>query len=332
MRVFLTGVSGSDRSGYLEELKRLAALNKKPLKIYDVGTMILEAYQKMRIPVTPENILNVSENELAFACGMVYEQIAAEIGQHEHVVVSGHLSFFWNKVFIMGVKGNYLKKVQPDLYVTLIDNVKALTSRLQESAQWKPQNLSHEEILYWQNVEVTMAEFLAELQETPHYIVSRQLSRETLYKYMFHPDAPKVYLGFPLTYYTEDPTLIDEMHAFLNDYCTVQDPRGIEIDKDFLNEVDARQTRLRDLNWQIGKVDHVFILRFLDKDKKVVNSSGAMCEEKEAFERTKYVWKFYPKERKGPFEIAYSHVVFSQIEEMKKFVERKFRKLNIRRQ
>jgi len=139
-------------------------------------------------------------------------------------------------------------------------------------------------------------------------------------------------LGFPLTYYTEDPTLIDEMHAFLNDYCTVQDPRGIEIDKDFLNEVDARQTRLRDLNWQIGKVDHVFILRFLDKDKKVVNSSGAMCEEKEAFERTKYVWKFYPKERKGPFEIAYSHVVFSQIEEMKKFVERKFRKLNIRRQ
>ncbi len=75
----------------------------------------------------------------------------------------------------------------------------------------------------------------------------------------------------------------------------------------------------------------MFILRFVDKDNKVVNSNGAMCEEKEAFERTKYVWKFFPKERKGPFEVAFSHVVFSNINELKKLVEKKFKKLNIKR-
>jgi len=331
MRIFITGVSGSDKKGYLQELEELARLNKKQLKIYDVGKMIYEAYQKMRIPITGDNILNVPENELAFACGVVYEQIAKDIENYENVVISGHLNFFWNKVFITGVRGNYLKLVQPDMYVTLIDNVTAIKKRLNDSSQWSPQNLTHEEILYWQNVEVNMAEFLAELQEKSHYVISRKLSQDTLYKYLFHPEAPKVYMGFPLTYCDEDPGIINDLNTFLNEYCIVADPRGIEIDKDFLNEVDARQTRIRDLNWQIGKVDHVFILRFLDKEGRVINSSGAMCEEKEAFERTKYVWKFYTKKRKGPFEVAYSHVIFSEMKEMKKFVEKKFKKLSIKR-
>jgi adenylate kinase len=237
MRVFCTGISGSGRIEYLEMLQEYAQKKNEPIRLFDVGEMMLRRARSLGLTIKEEKILDtppatldslrasvfeeilgettrvealaslrsrilelVEERKKKLALEKtVIEEIEKEMGAKETCIVASHGCFRWKKALIRAFDPHYLEKLTPDLYVTIIDNALSTKLRLDSREHWKGK-LSLKEILMWRDEEVFLTRILARYQEKPHYIITVDQPVETLLNLIVKPEMNKSYLSYPITH------------------------------------------------------------------------------------------------------------------------------------
>lgn len=329
MLVITTSISGSGRKDYLKDFEALARRNGKKVRIYHVGQMMFEQAEKVGVNISPENVLNANPYVLNSLRSAVFETIIAALPQslkvYDAVIINVHSFFFWKKIFIRAYDHSYLNRLNPDMFLTFIDDAFAIKERLDKREQWKAEKLSIEELLLWQNVEVEVSASWAEFQRKPFYAVSARQTSATLFHLLFTPKMDPIYISMPMTHLPEkEQSKVTRLTKILEKYFVVFDPRNIEVDTDNPREkidtANYNQTVMRDLYWLVRQSKKI-IAYF----PKLVASPGVINELREGYETNKDVWVIYPEETASPFLTYFCSRLFKSEEEFLKFLTKKYK-------
>ncbi len=322
MKVFCTGISGTEKKEYLAKMAEKANTKHGPnyVKVYNLGDMMFEVFKKrFKMDVQKDNILNVREDLRKAAISLAFEETKKEAVKYAHQLFNSHEWFFWKKQFSTANSGYDLTQINPDMFVTFISQSLRIQNALNEKERWREQNLSLDEILQWQNIEVDGTSKSAEFFEKEHYIFSSNEPTSLLYKLIQNPRRELVYASFPMTHIGKPEMLqqIEEFVTNLREYFIVLDPRSIEVTTASTKTM-KEQTVRRDLVWYISKVDKV-ICFYPD----LVYTAGAVNEANESYETSKDTWVIGLKSE-GPFEDHFSTKRFKSCEEFFEFIKQKY--------
>jgi len=333
MLIITTGISGCGRKEYLENFLNYSKKYKKKIKIYHVGQMLFEQAAKIGVYLSRENILNANPTVISAIRSAVYEKIYAQLPQelkeNDAVILNIHSIFFWKKVFTRAWDPFYISKFEPDLFISFIDDAGLIKERLSARRQWAETNLTTEEILLWQNVEVEMTASWTEITNKPFYVIAVKQPVFTFYRLVFEPQAETVYVSMPMTHLKteKERKMVDSFVKELNKYFIVFDPRTVEIEaknqkKAIFDLATYHQTVNRDLHWLIKQSKKV-IAYF----PKVVSSPGVINELREAHETNKIVWLIYPAKVVSPFITYYCNQIFDNREKFFNFLKKHYQPL-----
>lgn len=320
MIIFVSGIHGSGGKEYLKEFGNYCNEKKKKVKIYEVGKMIFDQAREMGISLSAENVLNTSPNTLKALRSAVFERILGEMHPDDVTIIDCHATFFWNRVYTKAFDWEYITRMNPDMFITIIDDSADIKKRLNQAVQWRDQNLSTKEILLWQNVEVNDTQGLAEQGRKKFYTLPARQGSDTLYRLIFHPEMKPIYASYPMTKLTDPNSrkAVEDFVKKMNEYFVVFDPGAIEISEPTKEERDVvfNHTTHRDLFWLISQSEKV--IAFMPE---IVFTSGVDSELKEAHETNKDVWMVFPQENYGPFTYYYNQKVFTSVDDLEDFIQ-----------
>lgn len=303
MKTFLTSISECDKRRFVEDTIRIAEKNNQSIKYISIGDLLMnELKSDLGTTFVPENVLNLNEEFRALAIKNIIKELKVESEKYENLIISGHATFYWKNNFSNAFNWKYLTDLNPDLYITLIDNAEHIVKNMAGSQQFKGQKMNIDDISTWQNVEVNTVAGWAQLFDKNHYILPRRESDGLLYKTIMRPDIELVYASFPMSNIKteQDKQSIDNFVDRLNEYFAVITPRSIELSKEFTPKEGA-QTVLRDKYWFTGKAKKV-IVYYMPHKHELVFSAGVQTEIIKGFETTKEILALYPERYYGPFE------------------------------
>lgn len=209
---FVTGISGSGRLEYLMRVKELAGGR---LTIKDIGNLMFKKSRHLGIEIPDGKILDLDHFALNYLRAITFEELLSEVGEYRgyeeddpDLIVSTHTCFRWKKHLLPGFNFYYLNSLNPDIYVTIIDNVHHVKARLESRPHWRGR-LTLKDILIWRDEEIFVTKMLAEYQNKPFYIISSKEDPEVLYNIIYNVEkkkkrgeksALKAYLSYPITY------------------------------------------------------------------------------------------------------------------------------------
>lgn len=318
MKVICTGTSGSGKLEYLKQAVAEAERHGIKIHLYNVGDLMFKKAEELECPTSPEKILDLSPSSLRALRAAVFEEILKETENVEHCIISTHGCFRWKNYLMSAFDVHYLNKLQPDLYVTIIDSVLNVSRRLDESPAWKGR-LSLKDILTWRDEEIFVTKMMASFQRKPHYIVAVEQPATTMYNLMFRPDMSKVYLSFPITLMIDDTQKMQEVREFrdkLREYFEVFDPLAVE------------DTELTYGTGTDGDSEEEYCLSKLSEDFRIAPAEKAKIEDQTVIrdymliDQSDMVVVYYPTDKTSPgvlCEIIYGstnnkevHAVFKE--------------------
>ena len=328
--IIVTGISGCNRKEYLDKWESYCEARGKKVKIFNVGEMMFKHAYEIGLELNSENILNADPDLLHALRSAVFKGILAEISgelkNYDAVVISIHGFFFWKKRF-QRAYDRFLNQFSPDMFVAFVDDAPKMLKRLSERPQWANENLTHTEILSWQNVEVEVTSGWAEFAEKSFFAVAVGQPISTLYKLIFHPEIEPVYIAMPISHFREpaDRERIDKFIERLDKYFTVFNPLSVEavgavsVRGDRSNWAIYHHTVHRDLYWFVRKSKKIIVLW-----PETVPSPGVNHETHESFAKTKDVWVIYLGEEASPFIAYFNTRLFTSEKEFFSFLDKKY--------
>lgn len=228
--VLCTGISGSGRRNYLNKVQNVFAAARLDLKIYYVGDMMHEKARDRGIKIPEGKILDVPERELTILRGLAFEEILDQVDRHEYNIVATHACFRWKRYLTPAFDMHDLNRLDPDLYVSIINTYDANMRQLAQNPSWEGR-LSLGELLIWRDEETAITQILASLRDRAHYLIAEAEPGEILFNLMFIGEhCPKAYLSYPITGIDEEhrEKCIGDALAKLRHHMIVFDPLGIK--------------------------------------------------------------------------------------------------------
>ncbi len=306
--IWATSPSGCGAKRHLKDFQKYCKDKGKSVPVYHLGDLICAwLWEKRRIKVRPETILNVNKVVLDVAREAVLERIEngldKDLEENDAVLIRGHTTFLWNGCYTPVYNEPFILAHSPDMFVTFIDGAEDILRVLNRRNQWKSQNLSEKDIWLWQNVEVDNTRrylYLFEPNENQRFfVIPVKQPAQTLYDLLFEPQKPIVYAQMPITHL--EPHELEKVRQFIEQlwqYCVVFDPLTIETGVVERNgndcaEIKVRhsQTAYRDLEWFIPQCN-ISIAYFV----KLVFSAGVVGETMQTFQTGKEAWMIFPGE------------------------------------
>jgi adenylate kinase len=320
VRVVCSGSSGSDRTGYLEGVQQMARDAGIQLEVCNVGDMMLQKATDIGSPVSREKILDLPSSSLEWLRGSVFEELVREVATQENTVIATHTCFRWKKFLSPAFDTYYLRQLDPDFYVTIIDDYDNIRRRLEETQQWRGR-LELWEILVWRDEEALITKILAQNFRKPHFLIARQEPPDILFDLMFRPERKRAYLSYPITAIEkEQPEQLDRVRDFLGElreYLTVFNPLAmteLERARGLIHGKNEKMTPelLRMLEDQTVSRDY----QFIDQSDFVVvyypvkePSPGVLSELIYGFSHDKEVYMVFPYDI-SPFLQFYCTKIF----------------------
>ena len=331
MRVLFTGISGSERGNVAEELAAYCSAHGIQVGVFDVGKTIFEIIAEQQLSISDGRILDVDTNLLKALRVAACERILRRLEPYEHAFISIHLTFRWRNQLLPGFNYSDIMKLQPDEYVNVVDNLKEIHDRLNQSKEWE-RKPTLSDLNTWLDEEDFITRTLADFQQKPCWVVARDHYVENLNKLVFEPKARKMYLSYPITTIrAEKPELLDVIQGFgqeLTARYVVFDPLHIkdmelahatehpdragelaldleELDEDTVQQIKHR-TVTRDYRF-IEQSD--FVVVYYPTDKL---SPGVISEMIYAHTRNKSVYAIFDGAR-SPFFERYCTKIFADI-------------------
>jgi len=354
--IFATGISGSGRLDYLEAA---AAESGGRMRVVDIGKRMFEKSAELGIEIPEGKILDMDPFALDYLRAVTFEELLKEAERYrgpdseENLVISTHVCFRWKKHLVPAFNLYYLNRINPDVYVTIVDNAHAIKSRL-ERTQWRGR-LKLKDIVVWRDEETFITEILAEYQRKPFYIIARREPPSLLVDLVYRVErrrakgekaAPKAYLSYPITHVLgnlEHFKLKDEVkRALTEEGVIVFDPIAVDeanligLAENALSrgsdevEADAGDHTIRLSVQEILEARGDIIDQIVARDYKLIDQSdmivvfypttavspGVLNEIHYGFTHNKHVYAIFPHETRSPFFEYYTTTVFKSHHEL----------------
>jgi len=353
--IFATGISGSGRLDYLEAAARECGGR---VRVIDIGRKMFEKSSELGIEIPEGKILDMDPFALDYLRAITFEDVLKVADRYrgdseEDLIISTHVCFRWKKHLTSSFNLYYLNKIDPDVYVTIVDNAHAIKARLEET-QWRGR-LKLKDILVWRDEEAFITEILANYRRKPFYIIARREPPSLLADIIYRVEreraagrkpAPKAYLSYPITHVTGMPELFemkDEVKEALRKAgVIVFDP--IAIDEAVLVglaeeaerrgseavEVEVEGRRLVLSVREIMEARDDIIDQIVARDYKLIDQSdmiivfypttaispGVLNEIHYGFTHNKDVYAIFPHDVRSPFFEYYTTMIFKDHEEL----------------
>ncbi|RLE82893.1 MAG: hypothetical protein DRJ51_00120 [Thermoprotei archaeon] len=242
MIILATGISGSGRLDYIKKVRSLAG---DRLTIRDIGSLMFEKSEQLGIKIREDKILDMDHFALNYLRATIFEELLKEANEYrglseKDLIISTHACFRWKKHLVPGFNFYYLNRLEPDIYVTIIDNAHHIKARLEARPQWKGK-LTLKDIIIWRDEEVFITDMLAQYQNKPHYIIARNMGPEVLFNIIYNIErrkkegkAPqlKAYLSYPITFMKQQKGWFEQKEDFKRELeklgIVIFDPMSIE--------------------------------------------------------------------------------------------------------
>lgn len=204
--VICTGISGSERRKYLEEVSAYAQQKGKELEVIDLWEKMKESVES---GIDEATILNLPNTERMLILEKALSATAHEIeerkkekGEGKCVVIAAHACFHWKTDYLKAIPEHMLRIVNPDILVTIIHNLKDIKKNLDENYSHRFVDTDETDIIYWQNREIEETKNWADSLTITrnNFVVARNEPAETLYKIIFEDDKKKIYFSYPMSY------------------------------------------------------------------------------------------------------------------------------------
>jgi adenylate kinase len=226
--VICTGISGTERVGFLDEVRALAAQGGRDLQIFDVREAMFQVAQDVGEPVEEETILDMFPHALVLLRAAALEKISGlceQAGEHQDWIINTHAVFRWKNTLISGFDPYYLERLKPDLYVTITAGVLTVRERLRRHPRWEDTTVS--ELLVWREEEQWATEEMARIHHKPQYLLGRALPPRALHRLMFEPNVKTAYLSYPMQHAEGDRAALATFKRRLEDRLLVFDPADV---------------------------------------------------------------------------------------------------------
>jgi adenylate kinase len=228
MRVICTGISGTERVGFLDEVRALAAQAGRDLRIFDVREAMFQIAADVGEPVEEETILDMFPHALVLLRAAALEKISSvceQADEHPDWIINTHAVFRWKNTLISGFDPYYLTRLKPDLYVTITAGVQTVGRRLRRHARWE--DTTNSELLVWREEEQWATEEMARIYHKPQYLLGRALPARALYRLMFETGVKTAYLSYPMQHAEGERRTLAEFKARLERLVVVFDPADV---------------------------------------------------------------------------------------------------------
>jgi len=249
MRVVCTGQSGLNKVTFLQHLQQFAQEQGKDVRIYDVGKLLCR-----EAGVDPDAVLNLRLPHLECLRRRVHRSILDDLAESkpDHSILCTHAAFRWQFGLFLAISPEDLVQFEPDVFITLIDDVDAIRLELDRRRQEHPERplLTLLDILYWREEEIDITQLCARFlssngREIDSFIVPKMhqvkahdgtleiLNENTrlFYRLMLERDIRKrVYISFPVSQVMQDRQVWDEIKGYrgsLREDFIITDPLDI---------------------------------------------------------------------------------------------------------
>ena len=229
MIVVVTGMVGIDKKPYLADVCALGCRHGHDILLCNVGDMMYA-----EAPDIPAGrILDIPLQRLHSLRRSVMKDVIARSRGVEHLLLNTHATFRWRHGLFPAFDFWQVRRLNPDLYICLIDSAEPLHVRLTRE---HPIRHSLKDLLVWREEEVLATELMQRGidEDKPFYCLSRGAGSgtvETFYRLMFEPQRKKAYLSFPMTHVMDRPDLLDQIAHFrdaMKRHFTCFDPADLE--------------------------------------------------------------------------------------------------------
>jgi adenylate kinase len=213
MRAFITGQVGVDKTPFLEAIKNRAQARGLDVEVCHVGRMMYA-----EAPDVPAGrILNLPITRLTALRRAVFREIQAIAERHDHLLINSHATFRWRHGLFAAFDFDQIKTLNPEMYITLLDNAEAVHQRLLRDHGDVDHSLK--DIMVWREEEILATEIIANVTRGfgHYFMVSRGRDDEglaTLDDLLFARKKKKVYLSFPMTHVMDQPETLKKISAF----------------------------------------------------------------------------------------------------------------------
>lgn len=151
----------------------------------------------------------------------------------DNVFVTLHATYFRQNRFFSALNFEKIEGFNPDVIVTLIDDIQDCWSRINEREIHQPQgtNLRLRDIILWRTVEIMAGDFLKRITNSRHFVLAVKHPVEMARRLLFEGSTKRIYASFPISStrsFPERRALIDEFRIKLHEKYAVFDPLTID--------------------------------------------------------------------------------------------------------
>lgn len=239
MIVWLTGISGIDRTGYAQAAADLGnKAQPSKYRVLDVGQYLEKLPASVRVQPNPTALLDGNPEVMKLHRILALtrlEQDLQSISGDQVALVSTHACFMRDGRVLTGLDMAFLKDHfagKIDIFASVIDDCHSAWDALAERTEWRGK-LSFTDIAIWRDFEASLTKMLAEYEAKPFFLLARQEPASSLVGLTTQPRRRSIYLSFPITrIQQENPGLLDAAASLRDDLRTagfvVFDPLAIK--------------------------------------------------------------------------------------------------------
>ena len=226
MRALFLGQTGIDKKRHLQMLTDLCASRGVNVDaVMNVGDIMYSESHKAGKPLQKGKILDLPLAELSILRRLAFTGIGYESSKYDNVFVNSHAVFRWNNQLFKAFELSELESLNPDVVITLVEDVEAIKHRLDtlKEAKSLPGDVSYslKDLLIWREEEILTAEIISSVLKVPHYVLGVSIEPEVsttplevAYSLLFEPWKPTAYVSYPISDAQENPQIWEKVLEF----------------------------------------------------------------------------------------------------------------------
>ncbi|MFO0826950.1 MAG: AAA family ATPase [Phycisphaerales bacterium] len=215
MRAVVTGQIGVDKKPYLNAVVDVGGERGERIEIFHLGDLMYREAPDVR----PGRILDLPLSRLTTLRRSSFRDVISlttPAREHRNVIVNTHATFRWRHGLFAAFDFDLMKRLEPDMFICLVDNVEMVHHRLHQEHDI---DATLKDCMVWREEEILATELLADAMGCRHnfYILSRGRqtdTTETALRLVTRPEMKKVYPSFPMSHVVDMPDVLAEIDQF----------------------------------------------------------------------------------------------------------------------
>ena len=289
MRALFLGQTGIDKKRHLQMLTDLCASRGVNVDaVMNVGDIMYSESHKAGKLLQKGKILDLPLAELSILRRLAFTGIGYESSKYENVFVNSHAVFRWNNQLFKAFELSELESLNPDVVITLVEDVEAIKHRLDmlKEAKSLPGDVSYslKDLLIWREEEILTAEIISSVLKVPHYVLGVSIEPEVsttplevAYNLLFEPWKPRAYVSYPISDAQDNPLIwrkVVEFRRLVRSSLTAFDPMmiGEKRLQKMLHAGRAAESNGRELTCDVG--DGRVVLEFNEIEEAIPDIDG----------------------------------------------------------